>query len=79
MRVPSCRSSLCLASISRVCVRPDGLRQGKPGKAGQIVTLGYDLTKVTCAALLDGTMTLIISHPLHVESVCQQPDRHRAI
>lgn len=34
------------------------------GKAGQIVVVGYDLTEVTRAALLDGTMTLVISHPL---------------
>lgn len=33
--------------------RPDGL-----------VTVGYDLTEVTRAALLDGTLTLVISHPL---------------
>lgn len=34
------------------------------GKAEQIVTVGYDLFDVTRAALLDGTMTLVISHPL---------------
>lgn len=34
------------------------------GKAGQMVVVGYDLTEVTRAALLDGTMTLVISHPL---------------
>lgn len=34
------------------------------GRAGSIVGVGYDLTDVTRAALLDGTMTLIISHPL---------------
>lgn len=34
------------------------------GRAGSIVVVGYDLTDVTRAALLDGTMTLIISHPL---------------
>lgn len=34
------------------------------GRAGSIVAVGYDLTDVTRAALLDGTMTLIISHPL---------------
>lgn len=32
--------------------------------AGQIVTVGYDLTDVTRAALLDGTLTVVISHPL---------------
>ena len=40
----------------------EALRQA--GRAGQIVTVGYDLTEVTRAALLDGAMTLIISHPL---------------
>lgn len=34
------------------------------GRAGQIVVVGYDLTDVTRAALLDGSMTLVISHPL---------------
>lgn len=34
------------------------------GKAGKMVVVGYDLTDVTRAALLDGTMTLVISHPL---------------
>jgi LacI family transcriptional regulator len=34
------------------------------GRAGSIVVVGYDLTDVTRAALLDGTMTLVISHPL---------------
>ena len=34
------------------------------GKAGKMVVVGYDLTEVTRAALLDGTMTLVISHPL---------------
>lgn len=34
------------------------------GKAGKLVVVGYDLTEVTRAALLDGTMTLVISHPL---------------
>lgn len=33
-------------------------------KAGQIVVVGYDLTDITRAALLDGTLTLVISHPL---------------
>ncbi len=36
----------------------------RAGKAGQIVTVGHDLTEITRAALLDGTVTLIISHPL---------------
>lgn len=35
------------------------------GKAGKIVAVGYDLFDVTRAALLDGTMTLVISHPLN--------------
>lgn len=34
------------------------------GRAGQIVTVGYDLFDVTRTALLDGTMTIVISHPL---------------
>jgi LacI family transcriptional regulator len=34
------------------------------GRAGQIVVVGYDLTDVTRSALLDGSMTLVISHPL---------------
>lgn len=33
-------------------------------RAGSIVVVGYDLMEVTRAALLDGTMTLVISHPL---------------
>lgn len=32
------------------------------GKAGDIVTLGYDLNDATKAGLLDGTLTLVISH-----------------
>jgi LacI family transcriptional regulator len=38
------------------------LRAG--GRAGSLVVVGYDLTEVTRAALLDGSMTLVISHPL---------------
>lgn len=34
------------------------------GRAGQIVVVGYDLTEVTRSALLDGSLTLVISHPL---------------
>lgn len=34
------------------------------GLAGKIVAVGYDLFDVTRTALLDGTMTLVISHPL---------------
>lgn len=33
-------------------------------RAGQIVVVGYELMDVTRAALLDGTMTLTICHPL---------------
>lgn len=33
------------------------------GRAGQIVVVGYDLTDITRAALLDGAMTFVISHP----------------
>jgi LacI family transcriptional regulator len=40
-----------------------GLRNA--GKAGRIVAVGYDIFDVTRAALLDGTMTLVISHPLN--------------
>ena len=32
--------------------------------AGQIITVGYQLMDVTRAALLDGVLTLVISHPL---------------
>jgi LacI family transcriptional regulator len=35
------------------------------GRAGSIVVVGYDLMDITRAALLDGTMTLVISHPLN--------------
>lgn len=34
------------------------------GRAGSMVVVGYDLMDVTRAALLDGAMTLVISHPL---------------
>ena len=34
------------------------------GRAGQIVVVGYDLTEVTRSALLDGSLTVVISHPL---------------
>jgi LacI family transcriptional regulator len=34
------------------------------GRAKEIVTVGYDLTEVTRAALLDGTINFLISHPL---------------
>lgn len=34
------------------------------GRSEELVVVGYDLTEVTRAALLDGTMTLVISHPL---------------
>lgn len=34
------------------------------GLAGKIVTVGYDLMDVTRAALLDGSLTLVIAHPL---------------
>ncbi len=34
------------------------------GKAGKLVVVGYDLTEVTRAALLDSMMTMVISHPL---------------
>lgn len=33
-------------------------------RAGKMVVVGYDLTEVTRAALLDGSMTMVISHPL---------------
>lgn len=38
------------------------LRSG--GQAGRIVVVGYDLTEITRSALLDGSMTVVISHPL---------------
>ena len=34
------------------------------GRAKEIVTVGYDLTEATRAALLDGTLNFVISHPL---------------
>lgn len=34
------------------------------GRAKEIMTVAYDLTEVTRAALLDGTINLLISHPL---------------
>ena len=34
------------------------------GRANEIVTVGYELMDVTRAALLDGILTLVISHPL---------------
>src|SRR6185295_933998 len=34
------------------------------GRAKEIVAVGYDLTEVTRAALLDGTVDFLISHPL---------------
>ncbi len=39
-----------------------GLRSS--GRAGEIVVVGYELMDITRAALLDGTLTLVISHPL---------------
>ena len=36
------------------------------GRAKEIVTVGYDLTEVTRAALLDGTINFLISHPLRM-------------
>jgi LacI family transcriptional regulator len=34
------------------------------GRAGNLVVVGYELMDVTRAALLDGTLTFVISHPL---------------
>ena len=34
------------------------------GRANEIVTVGYELMDVTRAGLLDGILTLVISHPL---------------
>ena len=39
-----------------------GLRAS--GRAGSMVVVGHDLMEVTRSALVDGTMTLVISHPL---------------
>lgn len=36
------------------------------GKAGKIVAVGYELMDNTRAGLLDGTLTMIISHPLRL-------------
>jgi LacI family transcriptional regulator len=38
------------------------LRESK--RANEIVAVGYDLTEFTRAALLDGTINFLISHPL---------------
>ena len=35
------------------------------GRAKEIVTVAYDLTEITRAGLLDGTINFLISHPLH--------------
>jgi LacI family transcriptional regulator len=40
------------------------------GQAGRVVLVGYELMEITRAALLDGTMTLAIAHPL--ERLAQQ-------
>jgi LacI family transcriptional regulator len=45
--------------ISGACA---ALRQS--GRATEIVTVGYDLTDVTRAGLMDGTINLLISHPI---------------
>lgn len=37
----------------------------RTGKAGKITAVGYDLFDVTRAALLDGALTMVISHPLN--------------
>ena len=34
------------------------------GRAGNLVTVGYELFETTKAALIDGTLTFLISHPL---------------
>jgi LacI family transcriptional regulator len=34
------------------------------GRSGRICVVGHDLTGITRAALLDGTMTMVLSHPL---------------
>jgi LacI family transcriptional regulator len=34
------------------------------GRSGRIVVVGHDLTTITRGALLDGTMALVLSHPL---------------
>jgi LacI family transcriptional regulator len=34
------------------------------GKSGQIMGLGYELTEHTRAGLLDGTLTMVLGHPL---------------
>lgn len=36
------------------------------GRAKEIVTVGYDLTEVTHAGLLDGTLNFLISHPFEM-------------
>jgi LacI family transcriptional regulator len=34
------------------------------GRAGSLVVVGYELMDTTRSALLDGTLTFVISHPL---------------
>jgi LacI family transcriptional regulator len=34
------------------------------GKSGKIMGLGFDLTDNTRAGLLDGTLTMVLGHPL---------------
>jgi LacI family transcriptional regulator len=47
--------------ISGVCA---ALRES--GKADRIFTVGLDLTEITRAALIEGTLSLVISHPLQM-------------
>ncbi|TMJ38867.1 MAG: hypothetical protein E6G87_05525 [Alphaproteobacteria bacterium] len=34
------------------------------GKAGKLIAVGYELTDHTRAGLLEGTLTMVIAHPL---------------
>ena len=57
------------ATRERLLAEVSALRRA--GKAGNIVVVGYDLMDITRAALLDGSMTLVISHPLEPDRVLQ--------
>jgi LacI family transcriptional regulator, galactose operon repressor len=42
--------------------RPSALRAN--GRAGKLIAVGYELMDTTRAGLLDGTLTMVIAHPL---------------
>ena len=49
------------------------------GRASKIVTVGYELMDVTRAGLLDGTLTLVISHPLSTSRRCSDSRNDQGI